>query len=179
MLELNAQSIAFFIFSVLALGGAIGVVISRNLIHGALYLVVSLFGGAGFFVLLSAPFLAAVQVLVYIGAIAILIIFAVMLTRSMTQIRELYNEQWWMSAIVGIALFVLLAVGVIFPVWGANGTNANQPVSDEVATTTDLGVALVDGNQYVLPFEVASLLLTAAMIGAIFIARDTSVDMED
>ena len=179
MLEIKAQTIAFFIFSVLALGGALGVVTSRNLIHGALYLIVSLFGGAGFFVLLSAPFLAAVQVLVYIGAIAILIIFAVMLTRSMTQMRELLNRQWWMSAIVGLLLFVLLAVGVIFPVWGNEGTNANQPASDEVATTTDLGVALVDGNQYVLPFEVASLLLTAAMIGAIVIARDSSVEMED
>jgi NADH:ubiquinone oxidoreductase subunit 6 (subunit J) len=172
MLELNAQSIAFFIFSVLTLGGAIGVVISRNLIHGALYLIVSLFGGAGFFVLLSAPFLAAVQVLVYIGAIAILIIFAVMLTRSMTSMRELFNQQWWLSAIVGVVLFVLLAVGVIFPVWGNEGTNPNMPVSDDVATTVDLGVALVDGNQYVLPFELASLLLTAAMIGAIVIARD-------
>lgn len=179
MLELNPQTIAFFIFSVLTLGGALGVVISRNLIHGALYLIVSLFGGAGFFVLLSAPFLAAVQVLVYIGAIAILIIFAVMLTRSMTQMRELFNQQWWMSAIVGVILFVLLAVGVIFPVWGANGSNPNVPVSDEVATTVDLGVALVDGNQYVLPFEVASLLLTAAMIGAIYIARDTEVSVDD
>jgi NADH-quinone oxidoreductase subunit J len=179
MLELNAQSIAFFIFSVLTLGGALGVVISRNLIHGALYLIVSLFGGAGFFVLLSAPFLAAVQVLVYIGAIAILIIFAVMLTRSMTAMRELFNQQWWLSAIVGGLLFLLLAVGVIFPVWGANGTNANQPATDEVATTAELGVALVDGNQYVLPFEVASLLLTAAMIGAIVIARDTDVSVDD
>ena len=93
--------------------------------------------------------------------------------------RELFNRQWWMSAIVGVILFVLLAVGVIFPVWGVNGTNANLPASDDVATTEDLGVALVDGNQYVLPFEVASLLLTAAMIGAIVIARDTNVDTED
>jgi NADH-quinone oxidoreductase subunit J len=173
MLELNAQTIAFFIFAVLTLGGALGVVASRNLIHGALYLIVSLFGGAGFFVLLSAPFIAVVQVMVYIGAIAILIIFAVMLTRSMTSMRELFNRQWWMSALVGALLFVLLTVAVIVPVWGENGTKSDQPVSDDVATTQDLGVALVDGNQYVLPFEVASLLLTGAMIGAIVIARDT------
>jgi NADH-quinone oxidoreductase subunit J len=172
MLEINAQTIAFLIFAILTLGGALGVVTSHNLIHGALYLIVSLFGGAGFFVLLSAPFMAAVQVLVYIGAIAILIIFAVMLTRSMTRLREILNEQWWMSVLVGVLLFVLLAVGVILPVWGENGTNPNQPVSDQVATTEDLGVALVDGNQYVLPFQVASLLLTAAMIGAIVLARD-------
>jgi NADH-quinone oxidoreductase subunit J len=173
MLELNAQTIAFFIFALLALGGALGVVMARNLIHGALYLIVSLFGGAGFFVLLSAPFMAVVQVLVYIGAIAILIIFAVMLTRGMTRMTEILNRQWWMSAIVGVLLFVMLGLGVILPVWGENGINPNQPVSDSVATTEDLGVALVDGNQYVLPFQVASLLLTGAMIGAIVLARDT------
>ncbi len=173
MLELNAQTIAFFIFAILTVGGALGVVISRNLIHGALFLVVSLFGGAGFFVLLSAPFIAVVQVLVYIGAIAILIIFAVMLTRSMTTMRELFNRQWWMSALVGVLLFILLTVAVILPVWGDNGSNGSQPTSDAIATTQDLGMALVDGNQYVLPFEVASLLLTGAMIGAIVIARDS------
>ncbi len=176
MLQLNVQTIAFFIFAIFTLGGALGVVTSRNLIHGALYLIVSLFGGAGFFVLLSAPFIAVVQVLVYIGAIAILIIFAVMLTRSMTGMRELFNSQWWVSALVGVLLFILLAVAVIFPVWGDTGSKGSQPVSDQVATTQDLGVALVDGNQYVLPFEVASLLLTGAMIGAIVIARDTTED---
>jgi len=173
MLELNVQTIAFLIFAICSLGGALGVVTSRNLIHGALFLIVSLFGGAGFFVLLSAPFIAVVQVLVYIGAIAILIIFAVMLTRSMTGMRELFNRQWWLSAIVGVLLFLLLTIAVIMPVWGVNGSKSNQPVSDQVATTQDLGMALVDGNQYVLPFEVASLLLTGAMIGAIVIARDT------
>jgi NADH-quinone oxidoreductase subunit J len=169
MLELNAQTIGFFIFSALTIGGGFGVVTSRNLIHGALYLILSLFGGAGLFVLLSAPFLAAVQILVYIGAIAILIIFAVMLTRSMTRMGEVFNTQWWLSALVAIGLFAILLVGVIIPVFGGFDTSS---VSVEVATTVDLGIALVDGNQYVLPFEVASLLLTAAMIGAIVIARD-------
>jgi NADH-quinone oxidoreductase subunit J len=95
-----------------------------------------------------------------------------MLTRSMTRLRELYNRQWLLSGIVAVALFVLLMVGVILPVWGINGSQVGRPISDTVATTVDLGKALVDQNQYVLPFEVASLLLTAAMIGAIVIARD-------
>jgi NADH-quinone oxidoreductase subunit J len=172
MIEVNAQSITFFVFSLFSLGGALGVVTTRNLIHATLYLILSLFGAAGLFVLLSAPFLAAVQVLVYIGAIAILIVFAVMLTRSMTRLRDLYNRQWGLSAIVAILLFVLLIIGVILPVWGSNGSQANLPISDTVAGTVDIGKALVDSNQYVLPFEVASLLLTAAMIGAIVIARD-------
>ncbi|MBZ0296893.1 MAG: NADH-quinone oxidoreductase subunit J [Anaerolineae bacterium] len=172
MIEFNVQTLAFFVLTVFILGGGLGVVTTRNLMHAALYLILSLFGVAGFFVLLSAPFLAAVQVLVYIGAIAILLIFAVMLTRSLTNIRNIVNEQWWLSALVGAGLFILLVAGVLLPVWGANSAFASQQVSEVVASTTDLGVALVDGNQYVLPFEVASLLLTAAMIGAIVIARD-------
>lgn len=172
MIELNAQTIAFLIFTACILGGALGVVTTRNLIHATLYLVLSLFGVAGFFVLLSAPFMAAVQVLVYIGAIAILIIFAVMLTRSMTRLRDIYNRQWVMSAIAAGLLFVLLMVGVILPVWGVGGAQAGREVSEVVASTAELGTALVSPNQFVLPFEVASLLLTAAMIGAIVIARD-------
>jgi len=172
MFELNAQSIAFILFALFSLGGALGVVTTRNLIHATLYLILSLFGAAGFFVLLSAPFMAAVQVLVYIGAIAILIVFAVMLTRSMTRLSDLYNQQWLLSALVAGLLFVLLLVGIILPVWGVNGTQAGREVSAVVTSTVDLGKALVDQNQYVLPFEVASLLLTAAMIGAIVVARD-------
>lgn len=167
IMELNAQAVAFAIFSVFTLGGALALVTSHNLIHSALYLILSLFGVAGLFILLAAPFLAAVQVLVYIGAIAILIIFAVMLTRSMTSLQEVYNSQWWLAGLVSALLFVLLMVGVIMPVWG--GTPEPSPV---VGDTTDLGIALVSGDAFVLPFEVASLLLTAAMIGAIVIARD-------
>ena len=172
MIEVNAQTIAFGILSVFILGGALGVVTTRNLVHGALWLILSLFGVAGFFVLLSAPFLAAVQVLVYIGAIAILMVFAVMLTRSMTSLGEVRNGQWWLSAITGALLFLLLAAGIILPVWGRGGPGEVTMLSATVGNAADLGVALVDGNGFVLPFEVASLLLTAAMIGAIVIARD-------
>jgi NADH-quinone oxidoreductase subunit J len=96
--ELTPEAVAFAVFTVITLGGAIGVVANRNLVRGAVWLMISLFGVAGYLVLLSAPFLAAVQVLVYIGAIGILITFAVMLTRSMTNIRERFNEQWWLGA---------------------------------------------------------------------------------
>lgn len=168
-----AQYIAFGIFSAATLIGAAMVVWSRNLVHSALYLILSLFGVAGLFVLLSAPFLAAIQVLVYIGAIAIIIIFAVMLTRSMTRISDLFNRQWWLGAITGGLLFVALLLGVILPVWGPNGTLPNQPASTDVATTREIGLQLVSGNGYVLPFEVASVLLTAAMVGAIVIARES------
>ncbi|MFW5709088.1 MAG: NADH-quinone oxidoreductase subunit J [Chloroflexota bacterium] len=162
------EAFAFGIFTILTLGGAIGVVVNKNLVRGAVWLMVSLFGVAGFFVLLSAPFLAAVQILVYIGAIGILFTFAVMLTRSMTNLSERFNKQWWLAGLLGVTLFALLLVAVIGPIWG----EVSAPSSDVVGTTTDLGVALVSGDQFVLPFEVASLLLTAAMIGAIVIARE-------
>ncbi|HRF93992.1 MAG TPA: NADH-quinone oxidoreductase subunit J [Aggregatilineales bacterium] len=165
---LTPQAMAFGLFTILTIGGALGVVTSRNLVRAAIWLMLSLFGIAGFFVLLSAPFLASVQVLVYIGAIGILFSFAVMLTRGMTNLKERFNSQWWLAALAAITAFALLMVGVIVPVFG----NTVIPVADQVTTTVDLGVALVSGNQYVLPFEVASLLLTAAMIGAIVIARE-------
>lgn len=165
---LSWGAIAFGLFTILTLGGAIGVVTSKNLVRGAVWLVVSLFGVAGFFVLLSAPFLAAAQILVYIGAIGILFTFAVMLTRSMTNISERFNKQAWLAGLGGVTLFALILVAVIAPIWGETA----EPSSILVGTTVDLGTALVSGDQYVLPFEVASLLLTAAMIGAIVIARE-------
>ena len=162
-------AIPFGIFSILTLGGGLGVVMNRNLFRGTIWLMVSLFGVAGLFILLSAPFLALVQILVYIGAIAILFTFAVMLTRSLTQLTDRFTRPWW--SVAGAALlFALLVVGIIIPVFG--GIDASSPVADAVVNTTDLGVALVAKDGYVLPFEVASLLLTAAMIGAIVIARE-------
>ena len=173
MNDLNlVATLVFAVFSIITLGSAIGVVWNHNLIRSSYWLIFSLFGVAGLFVLLSAPFLAAVQVLVYIGAIGILITFSVMLTRGMTHMPDLFNRQNVIAAIAVVVLFVVLAGGVILPVWGINGTLSGAAVSEVVATTADLGVAMVDGNQYVLVFELISLLLTAAMIGAIVIARD-------
>jgi NADH:ubiquinone oxidoreductase subunit 6 (subunit J) len=166
--DFTPEAFAFGFFTILTLGGGFGVVLNKNLVRGAIWLIISFFGVAGMFVLLSAPFLAAVQVLVYIGAIGILFTFAVMLTRGMTNLTDRFNSQWWLGVGVGIGLFVLLLAAVIAPIWG----EVEEPQSDVVADTTDLGVALVSGDGYVLPFEVASLLLTAAMIGAIVIARE-------
>jgi NADH-quinone oxidoreductase subunit J len=168
-IEFNFVTIAFFVFSAITLLGGYGVVTNKNLFRGTIWLMVSLFGVAGLFLTLSAPFLAAVQILVYIGAIAILFTFAVMLTRSLSNLRERYFRPAY-SLIGAIVLFVMLVVGVILPIWGVN---PQPPVSDDVIRTVDFGKALVSGNGFVIPFEVASLLLTAAMIGAIVIARDS------
>lgn len=167
-----AMYITFGLFSLFTLGGAAMVVWSRNLVHSSLYLILSLFGVAGLFILLSAPFLAAIQVLVYIGAIAILFLFAVMLTRGMTRIPDMFNRQWWVGAVAAAFLFAAILFGVILPVWGPGGTMPSQPATNIVADTRQIGLQLVSLDGYVLPFEVASLLLTAAMVGAIVIARE-------
>lgn len=168
--------LAFVVFSIITLGGAIGVVTTHNLFRGTIWLMVSLFGVAGYYVLLEVPFLAAVQVLVYIGAIAILFTFAVMLTRSLTALTDRYNRP--AANVVGsVLLFALLMLGVVLPVWLWSGWEPGASIMNATVTdTAALGTALVDKEGFVLPFEVVSLLLTAAMIGAIVIAREVEED---
>ncbi len=167
-MELNAVTIGFAVFTIFTLGGGFGVVTTRNLFQGTIWLMVSLFGVAGYFILLSAPFLAAVQILVYIGAIAILITFAVMLTRSVTRIKVRYIRLL-PSFIGSLLVFLILLFGITVPIFGGQLPEA---APQTVASTRDLGAALVSEHGYVVPFMLASVLLTGAMIGAIFIARD-------
>lgn len=168
-MQVSALQIAFAAFGVLTVGGGLGVVTSRNLIHAALFLIVSLFGVAGYFVLLEAPFLAAVQVLVYIGAIAVVVIFAVMLTRSIVGTNEVrYNNQWLIGAITAILLVLVLAFTVVNQFGEVDGPLAEVP-ENSVAL---LGTQLVSPENFVLPFEVASVLLLAALIGAVVVARE-------
>jgi NADH:ubiquinone oxidoreductase subunit 6 (subunit J) len=124
-------------------------------------------------VLLDANFLAVVQVVIYIGAIAILVIFAVMLTRRvMTDSGPQLNRTWWLAALVALILFGgLMALFIQTP---SLMSATPRAVGAPDTVLTDLGRALVDVNRYIVPFEVASVLLLAAMIGAIIIARPPS-----
>ena len=165
---MTGEQIIFLAVALFTLGSGFMVVTTRNLIHAALWLVSTLFGVAVAFALLNAGFLAVVQVVVYIGAIAILFIFAVMLTRKdMRDQGQQTNKNWW----VGALLSVLTFVGLFFLLQGWNGlskTAADIPSGfDAVA---ELGNALVSPNAYVLPFEVASVLLVAALVGAVYVA---------
>lgn len=161
--------IIFLAVAALVLGSAVMVVTTRNLVHAALWLVVALFGVAVVFVLLTAGFLAVAQVVIYIGAIAILFIFAVMLTRRVMQdVGPQTNTTWWLAALVSAALFVGLVL--MLRTWPE--FRALPP--DLVASlnpVADLGASLVSPNAYLIPFELASVLLLAALIGAIVIAR--------
>ncbi|PJF44490.1 MAG: NADH-quinone oxidoreductase subunit J [Phototrophicales bacterium] len=179
-MELTWQAIAFFIFSALTLGGGFAVVTQRNIFHAALFLMLSLFGTAGLFVLLIAPFLAAVQVLVYIGAIAILVLFAIMLTRRLMGLTISLNQQWPAAALAmlvlfGVLLLVLTPVGddILGQNWSANlPTDGDTAPEVTYITVREIGVAFSTQNGFVLPFEIVSLLLTSALIGAIVVARE-------
>lgn len=165
---MTGEQIIFLVVALFTLGSGFMVVTTGNLVHAALWLVSTLFGVAVAYALLSAAFLAVVQVVVYIGAIAILFIFAVMLTRK--DLRDQgpqVNPNWW----VGALLAVLTFGGLYFLLQGWDGmskTTAGIPSGfDAIA---ELGNELVSPMGYVLPFEVASVLLVAALVGAVYVA---------
>ncbi|HEX9115599.1 MAG TPA: NADH-quinone oxidoreductase subunit J [Anaerolineae bacterium] len=159
------QLVIFVIFALVTLGAALGVVLSHSVLRSALWLILSFFGIAGIFVLLEAEFVAVVQVLVYVGAIATLIIFAGMLSRNyLDPNAPRFNEQYGLVAGFAALLFVALAVVVTRVQWPAA---AGQVPADAIQR---LGTDFV--GAYAVPFEVASVLLVVAMIGAIIIARE-------
>lgn len=165
---MSAMQILFLITAAVTLGGAVMVVTARDLVHMALWLILSLFGVAVMFALLSAPFFSVVQVVIYIGAISILMIFAIMLTRrSMKESGSSVNQGWWLAALLSLILFGGLTW--LLSTWSGFHTTLPQlPTGRDMVR--ELGIALVSPQGYVLPFEVASVLLLAALIGAIVVA---------
>lgn len=165
---MTAQQIIFLIVALFTLGSGAMVVTARNLVHAALWLVSTLFGVAVVYALLNANFIAVVQVVVYIGAIAILFIFAVMLTRKdLRDHTPQMNRNWLTGALVAVATFAGLAY--MLSKWsGFSNTAADLPSGFDAIGL--LGEALTSPDAYVLPFEVASVLLLAALVGAVYVA---------
>lgn len=166
-----AITVLFVLISIITLVSAFVVVTNRNLFHASLAMMMSFLGVAGIYVLLSIGFMAAAQLLVYIGAISILVMFAIMMTRRMMQTRELpYNSQWIWGVITSALIFGLFSY-VILNVWSLTDQSI-APASEEALANTvvEMGKAFVDGRLYLIPFELASVLLLAALIGAIVIA---------
>jgi len=161
------QHVVFIILSAIALIGALGVVLNRRLFRSALFLVLSFVGVAGFYILLEVELLAMIQLLVYVGAIAILIIFAIMLSRqAMVADDKVLNEQWILGGLAAVALCVALVYVLV---------QVNWPVVETAVPANSiqrLGESLVNPNGFVLPFEVASVLLLVALVGAVIIARE-------
>lgn len=179
---MTIAQLIFILFAIVTLASAFMVVTQRNLFHSALFLIVSFFGVAALYVLLEAYFFAAAQVLVYIGAIAILLIFAVMLTRGVMNATAV-NTQWQAAAVIGGLMFASLAIllgpaavalsGRVFgnPQWALAGRNGVLPTVSETSLA-NLGKGFVDANQYAVPFLLSGVLILLAMVGAIWVARE-------
>ena len=187
------QDVVFWLLTVMAVGGALGVVLVPDLFRAALLLILVFMAVAGFFILLSAEFLAVVQVLIYVGAIAILIIFAVMLTRDV-QRGNLPNRLQIPAAVFASLLLVLLVTVAVDTKWDfmpAEQQDLAELVQTSAVTTltsgdlTDSGVTSPEDQaqvrqagladlligKFVLPSEAVSVLLLAALIGALVLVR--------
>jgi NADH-quinone oxidoreductase subunit J len=143
------------------------VVTVRNVIHAALWLIASFFGVAALYLTLEAEFIAVVQVLVYVGAVSILILFAIMLTRDVSGEGErLLTRHWWAAALIALGLFgAVLAPTLIGQAWN---TQLPAGTPEALSGVEELGRGFV--NEFIIQFEVAGVLLTVALIGAIVIA---------
>lgn len=166
---MTVPQILFLIIALVTIFSAIMVVSIKNLFHAALWLIMTLLGVAAFFAMLEASFFAAVQLLVYIGAIAILIIFAIMLTRHiMTEEETQVNRLWGIAFIMLAVLFALLISQISsWPGFTEILINLDPSGQENIIT---LGEALVSPNGYALPFEAASVLLLAALLGGVYVA---------
>ena len=164
-----AQEVAFWIIAVAMALAAIGVVRSSNVVHAALYLVVVLAGSAAQYILLLAEFVAWVQVLIYIGAIVVLFLFGIMLTRApmREESGKLDNSQRLAGAVVSIFLFGVLTVFLVDAFEGSEIEFKDSMV--KVGSTANVGQSIF--REYVIPFEVVSMLLLAALVGAVVLAR--------
>lgn len=160
---MTIAEVVFYLLSLVAIIGAIGVVALPNVVHAALALILSLLATAGFYILLSSEFLALVQVLVYGGGIATIIIFGLMLTRGRELPEAGVGGQWF----VGLIASVVLGVGLLTAVLGSDWPRQTGDVT-MVSIQTLAGALFRD---WLLPFELASVVLTVALIGAIVISR--------
>jgi NADH-quinone oxidoreductase subunit J len=159
-----AQNIVFGILAVVMVAAAFRLVTTQNVVRAALFLAIVLAGAAGLYILLAAEFVAWVQVLVYIGAVVVLLLFGVMLTRApIGRDADLDNEQRLLGALVALFLFGSLGA-VLIDAFG----------DQEVGTAAIRRTAEVSDSifgDFVIPFEVASILLLAALVGAVALAR--------
>ena len=153
--------VLFYMAGALTIGGALGVVMTRNIVYAAFALLISLFGVAGLFLIAFAEFLALVQVLIYGGAIVIVILFALMLTRIEDFEHLTDNRQWPLAAVAGVGIFGLLVAAVLET---SVRTGARQGIGVRA-----LGESLF--QDWAVPFEVASLVLLVALIGAVVMVR--------
>lgn len=159
------MNIIFWLIAVVTLGSALLMVTSKNIFHSALYMVVTFIGVAGVYLMLQADFLAAVQILVYAGAITIFIVFGIMLTvRGSMKQTNMFSGSVLPAGIVSLALIAINTAMVLKTKWPLNNV---MPPNETVPQIANLLLA-----KYIIPFEVAAALLLVALLGAIIIAKE-------
>jgi NADH-quinone oxidoreductase subunit J len=159
-----AENIAFGIIAVVILVSALRVVTTRNIVHAALWLVIVLAGVAASYFLLAAEFVGVTQVLVYIGAIVVLFLFGIMLTRApLGVMADIDSDERWQGLVVALALAGVMTYALI------DGFEDAELPGEQVQTTAEVADSIF--STYLVPFEIVSVLLLAALIGAIVLAR--------
>ena len=165
-----AQNIFFYVIAAVMVAAAVVVVTNRNVVRSALALIVVFAGVAAQFIVLAAEFVSVTQVLVYIGAITVLMLFGIMLTRSrIGRDTDMTNDHWWAGIVTALLLLGVMGYSLL-----DHFGDDPLPAEREVATVNGSNTATVSDaifSQYLIPFEVISVLLLAALVGAIVIAR--------
>lgn len=158
-----AQGI-FYLIAALAVAGGLGVVLMRSAVYAALSLILALLAVAGVYILLASEFLALVQVLIYGGAVTVLLLFALMLTRTGDLTETMVGAQWPLAAVSSAMLAGLLIATVSTTNWPGDAAGRITAIPFQ-----SVGDALF--RQWAVPFEIASLVLLVALVGAIILAR--------
>lgn len=165
------QEFLFYLFAVIAVASGVAMVLHRNPVYSAIFLIVTLFAFAGFFVLLNAPFVATVHVIVYAGAIMVLFLFVIMLLNLKGDpAREQGKITRRVFGVLLVLAFIIEIGALLFAAAGNNGVSGNVPNAGSIVGSTEvIGRSLF--TTYLFPFEVASLLLLVGMVGAIVLAK--------
>lgn len=168
---MTGHQLAFIAIAAMTVTSAIMVVTLPNILRSALFLAFTFLGVAGLYVLANAEFLAAMQVLIYVGAITVLIMFALVLTQQLMGAKIKQSSRgWFLAAPAAALMFAFLAKSFIEPFKATGGMVASVPAPADAGTLISIAQLLL--QPYVLPFELASLILLAALVGAIVIAKE-------
>ena len=165
---MSLSVLLFGILSALAVASALITILSKHPVRSAIALVFHFFMLAGLYLTLNAQFIAAIQVLVYAGAIMVLVIFVIMLLNleNESALKKKYNIVQWVASFLGVALLCLLAITYLS---SNSGLTFNPQIAADNSTAQALGKSLFEG--YIFPLEAIGILLTAAIIGAIVLAK--------
>ncbi len=163
------DQIVFYFFAALAVISAVLVVTRRNVVQSAIFLITALLATAGIFLQLHAEFLFIVQVILYAGGIMVLFVFVIMLINLDVSLHQVqFNRQWWLGLLLALVLGAQLTVAIAV---GRSGLPLGEPAPATMLEPSTQLVGRVLFSEYMLPFEIASILLLVAMIGAVVMAK--------